>query len=313
ELYEGVIAGTKAFQDGKAANISGLEAPDRYTLVVHLLKPSGDLGYAFSMPATAPIPPNPADASARLGVAEGHGGGYGRFLVASGPYMFAGSEKLDFSLPAPRQKPVGGYVPGRSFTFVRNPSWDPATDSLRKAYVDRTEFTLLPPAFDETARRRLERRVDAGRLDVLFDADASDARLARAPRGQLYRSAADDVYYFALNVALPPFDDLHVRKAANLVLDKARIQRLLGNPLRSRVATHLAPDGLEGNLLLDFDPFATPGHHGDLAAARAEMAKSRYDRDHNGICDGPACHGIRAIPFFWPPPPPDRLFATELS
>ena len=241
ELYDGVIEGTKAFQAGKAANISGLEAPDRYTLVVHLVKPTGDLGYAFSMPATAPIPANPGDPGTRLGVAQGHSNGYGRFLVASGPYMFAGSAKLDFSLPPARQKPVSGYVPGTSFTFVRNPSWDPHTDSLRKAYADRIEFTLLPPAFDETTRLRLERRVDAGRLDLLFDTDASDARLTGARRGQLYRSAADDVYYFALNVALPPFDDVHVRKAANLVLDKARIQGLLGNPLRSRVATHLAP------------------------------------------------------------------------
>jgi peptide/nickel transport system substrate-binding protein len=313
ELYEGVIAGTKAFQDGKAANISGLEAPDRYTLVVHLLKPSGGLGYAFSMPATAPIPPNPSDPSAKLGVAEGHGGGYGRFLVASGPYMFAGSDRLDFSLPAARQRPVSGYVPGRSFTFVRNPSWDPGTDSLRKAYADRIVFTLLPPAFDEAPRLRLERRVDAGKLDLLFDVDASDARLARAPKGRLFRSAVDDVYYFALNVALPPFDDVHVRRAANLVIDKARIQRLLGNPLRSRAATHLAPDGLEGNLLLNFDPFATPGHHGDIAAAKAEMERSRYDRDHDGICDGAACRGIRAISLFWPPPPPDLLFAAELK
>jgi ABC-type transport system substrate-binding protein len=174
-------------------------------------------------------------------------------------------------------------------------------------------FALLPPAFDETARVRLERRVDAGQLDLLFDVDASDARLAGAPKGRLFRSAADDVYYFALNVALPPFDDVHVRRAANLVIDKAQIQRLLGNPLRSRVATHLAPDGLEGNLLLDLDPYATHGHHGDLAAAKAEMAQSRYDRDHDGICDGPACRGIHAIPLFWPPPPPDLLFAAELK
>jgi peptide/nickel transport system substrate-binding protein len=312
-LYDGVIAGTRAFQAGRAANISGLETPDRYTLVVHLLRPSGDLGYAFSMPATAPIPPNPNAPAARLGVAEGHRGGYGRYLVASGPYMFAGSDKLDFSVPAAKQQPVSGYTPHVSFTFVRNPSWSPATDTLRKAYVDRITFTLLPPAYDEASRVHLERRVDAGKLDLLFDTDVSDARLTRAPRVRLYSSSADDVYYFALNVAQPPFDDVHVRKAANLVLDKARVRRLLGNPLRSRIATHLAPDGLEGNLLLGFDPYATPGHRGDVALAHAQMARSRYDRNHDGICDVPACRGVRAIPLFWPPPPPDRLFANELK
>jgi peptide/nickel transport system substrate-binding protein len=309
ELYDGVIAGTKAFQEGKAANISGLEAPDRYTLVVHLLRPTGDLGYAFSMPATAPIPPSPSNPHARLGAAEGHSNGYGRFLVASGPYRLAGSDKLDFSLPPSRQQPVSGYVPGKRFTFVRNPSWDRASDSLRRAYADRIEFTLLPEGPFET---KYGREVDAGRLDLLLDAEASDEQLARAGNRRLFAIAADTVYFFRLNAALPPFDDVHVRKAANLVIDKTRIAGSIGNPLRSLVVGHLAPDGLEGNLLLEYDPYATRGHHGDLAAAKAELAKSRYDRNHDGVCDVPACRGIRAIPFFWPPPPPDRLFAAEL-
>jgi peptide/nickel transport system substrate-binding protein len=312
-LYDGVIEGIDAFRSGKSANISGLEAPDRYTLVVHLVRPSGDLGYGFSMPATAPIPPNPSNPAARLGVAQGHGNGYGRFLVSSGPYMFAGADKLDFSLPADKQKPVSGYLPGRRFAFVRNPSWDPRTDPLRKAYVGRIEFRLLPPAHTEAALAKLAHQVDSGRLDLLLDAGASDGQLARSAKGRLFITVADNVYFFRLNIALPPFDDIHVRKAANLVLDKARAAASIGNPLRSPVAGHLAPDSLDGNLLLGYDPYATPGHHGDLAAARAEMATSRYDRNHDGICDVAACRGISAIPFFWPPPPPDRLFASELK
>jgi peptide/nickel transport system substrate-binding protein len=310
QLYDGVIAGTKAFEDGKAANISGLEAPDRYTLVVHLVRPTGDLGYSFSMPATAPIPPNPSAPDARLGVAAGHSGGYGRFLVASGPYMIAGSDELDFSLPPAHQAPVSGYVPGKRFTFVRNPSWNPASDPLRRAYVDRIEFTLLPEGPSEV---KYGQDVDAGRLDLLLDGEASDEQLSRPANGRLFGAAADTVYFFRLNVALPPFDDVHVRKAANLVADKARMAASVGNPLRSIIVGHLAPDGLEGDLLLDYDPYATPGHHGDLAAAKAEMAKSRYDRNGDGICDVPVCSGIKAIPFFWPPPPPDRLFAAELK
>jgi peptide/nickel transport system substrate-binding protein len=309
ELYD-VIVGTKAFQQGKAANISGLEAPDRYTLVVHLLKPGGDLGYAFSMPATAPIPPNPSRPNALLGVAEGHSNGYGRFLVASGPYMIDGSGKLNFSVPVSRQRPVSGYVPGKRFTFVRNPSWDPRTDSLRKAFVDRIEFTLLPEGPFET---KYGREVDAGKFDLLLDSEASDEQLARPANGRLFTTAADTVYFFRLNVALPPFDDVHVRKAANLVIDKARMASSIGNPLRSLIVGHLAPDGLEGNLLLDYDPYATPGHHGDLAAAKDQLAKSRYDRNHDGVCDVSVCRGIRAVPFFWPAPPPDRLFAAELK
>jgi peptide/nickel transport system substrate-binding protein len=310
ELYDGVIAGTKAFQDGKAANISGLEAPDRYTLVIHLLKPSGDLGYSFSMPATAPIPPSPSDPGARLGVAEGHSNGYGRFLVASGPYMVAGSDRLDFSLPPSRQRPLTGYVPGKRITFVRNPSWDPGTDSLRKAYVDRIQFTILPTTSTDA---KAGSEVDAGKLDLLLDAPATREQLARSPKRRIFSTVLDNVYFFRLNVAQPPFDDVHVRKAANLAVDKARMAASVGDPLNSPAAGHLAPDGLEGNLLLDYDPYATPGHHGDLRAAKAEIARSRYDRNHDGVCDVPACREVRAIPFFWPPPPPDELFAAALK
>ena len=84
-------------------------------------------------------PSEPSDPDAVLGVAEGHTTNYGRVLVSSGPYMFEGSENLDFSVPAKDQEPVSGYVPGRSIVLVRNPSYDPATDGLRPAYPDRIE------------------------------------------------------------------------------------------------------------------------------------------------------------------------------
>ena len=44
------------------------------------------------------------------------------------PYMFEGSENLDFSGPAKDQQTVAGYVPGRSIVLVRNPLYDPSTD-----------------------------------------------------------------------------------------------------------------------------------------------------------------------------------------
>ena len=101
-FYYSVIKGFDDFGAGKADSIEGLSAPDDQTLVIELTKPAG-LQYLMALPASAPIPPNPNDPKARLGVAEGHDKDYGRFLVASGPYMFEGSENLDFSLPAEDQ------------------------------------------------------------------------------------------------------------------------------------------------------------------------------------------------------------------
>lgn len=303
-IYRPLIAGAARFAAGEAQTISGLEAPDPHTLVVHLVRPSGDVGYALSLPASAPIPPNPARPGARLGVAEGHSGGYGRFLVASGPYMLAGSEGLRFSRPPVRQSPVSGYVRGRSFTLVRNPSWDPATDALRKAYADRMEFAVLPQRadlFSLTTEPELKvlraagKRVDDGTLDVLLDTPASEEQLRQAGRSRVFTTMADLHSGFAMNVAQPPFDDVHVRRAINLALDKRRVLRsVTPNMLRNAVAEHLAPDSLTGNLLLDWPP-AAAGHRGDVTAARREMARSRYDRDRDGVCDARACKHFRAI------------------
>jgi hypothetical protein len=61
------------------------------------------------------------------------------------------------------------------------------------------------------------------------------------------------------------------------------------------VTGHLVPDSLQNNLLLDYDPYETPAHRGDVQAARAEMKRSRYDSDRDGRCDDPACRNIRGV------------------
>src|SRR5207247_577143 len=52
---------------------------------------------------------------------------------------------------------------------------------------------------------------------------------------------------------------------------------------------HLAPDRDENNLLATSEPYPSPDHRGDVAAARHEMAMSAYDRNHDGRCDQPPC------------------------
>jgi oligopeptide transport system substrate-binding protein len=75
-------------------------------------------------------------------------------------------------------------------------------------------------------------------------------------------------YFYRLNVNRPPLDDVHVRRALNLAIDKRliceKVMRAGQQPAR-----HLVPPGLAGYVSPqsgDFDP----------AAARAELAKSKY-------------------------------------
>ena len=150
--YYDSIVGAQDYAAGKADTITGMKALDANTLQITLTQPVGDIQYRFAMAATAPIPPNPDDPNAKFGVATGHDESYGPFLVAIGPYMFQGSEDLDFSLPPDEQKPVSGYKTARSMTLVRNPSWK--DNDLRKAYVDESTSRSSPGPKGPSKRRR---------------------------------------------------------------------------------------------------------------------------------------------------------------
>jgi peptide/nickel transport system substrate-binding protein len=289
-FYYNVIDGFEDFGAGKADSIKGLETPDDSTLVVTLTEPAGYLPYLFSMHASAPIPPN---GDAPLGAAEGHTRDYGRFLVATGPYQFLGSENLDFSVPADEQTPVAGYVPGRSVQLVRNPNYDPATDGLRPAYPDGFNISIGGDNND------LYNKVQAGELDGVVDGIVPPNVLrsySTDPTLQplLHINPSDASRYVSFNLAEPPFDDVHIRKAFNLALDKAGMRTFRGGESVGEIAGHIMVNSLQNNLLADYDPYATPNSAGDVTAAQAEIAQSKYDTDGDGVCDAPECSNILA-------------------
>lgn len=295
--YYTVIEGFSDVMNGESETISGLETPDDHTLVVHLTEPTGELGHRLSLPAAGPIPPSPT--AAPLGAADGHED-YGPFLVSSGPYAVEGSEQLDFGRRTDEQSPSAGFRSNESLTLVRNPTWRAATDPLRPAYPDRIEVRMVKDP--ELASRE----VHEGVADVILyggpgptvppdviEAYRSDPSLS----DRIVFGSADSIIYSSMNLAVPPFDDIHVRRALNYAVDKSRVLEIQGGSTRSKLATHIILDSMENNLLLDYDPYASPGGVGDLDRARKEMAQSRYDQDDDGVCDAAACKGVRALNF----------------
>jgi peptide/nickel transport system substrate-binding protein len=301
------IVGAADYAAGSAPTISGLSSPDAHTLVIRLLRPAGDLAAALAAPITTPVPPNPAQPDASFGAAEGTGDcsmyeerpgcGYGSFLVSSGPYMLEGSAGLDFTVPASRRRPVSGITLGGGVTLVRNPSWDHTTDALRPAYVDHIAITTVG-SMDAAVTN-----MDLGWADLLWNpvtpptvpADVYAAFEADPGRGHTHVDRASVTRYVVMNLALPPFDDVHVRTALNWAIDKQRLVDLQGGPSAAGVIGHLAPDRVEDGLLMDYDPYASAGQRGDLAAARAEMMLSRYDTNRDGRCDVAACRNVKAV------------------
>jgi peptide/nickel transport system substrate-binding protein len=288
-FYYSVIEGFDEFGEGKADTISGLSAPDTHTLEITTTSPIGDMGYRMAMGAAAPIPPD--DEGERLGVAEGHDRNYGRFLVASGPYMFEGSETMDFSVDPKDQSEAPGYIPGRQIVLVRNPSWDRATDPLRDAYPDRIEVRIGGDNDD------LYNQVDAGTLDFVVDGIVPPDKIREyqtnpdlQDRMNVYPS--DAVRYISFNLAVPPFDDVHVRKAINWAFDKQGWRQLRGGPSTGEIAGHIFVNSLQNNILAEYDFYATPNASGDMDKAQEEMAQSAYDTDGDGVCDAPECENV---------------------
>jgi peptide/nickel transport system substrate-binding protein len=276
----GAIVGAKAYGAGHAQHISGLQTPDDNTLVIHLNRASGNLGYLLSLPDTAPIPPVPSHPEWRAGAAQGHERVYSSYLVSTGPYIIQGASQMNFSRPPQQQVPALGDAPD-SMTLVRNPSWRRGSDPLRAALPDRIELISVP---DPHAAQKLIHR---GAIDFALNWDAPLRQLGdSAPT-----SPRDQVNYLSLNLAMPPLDDVHVRRAINFAVARGPLLRFWNKTdLPAVPQTHVGLDDEENNLLLNFDPYHATTD--DLKAARREMARSRYDSNHDGRCDRPACRTI---------------------
>jgi peptide/nickel transport system substrate-binding protein len=293
DLYTRLIKGMRPLTPRpEPKSISGIETPNDRTIVFHLTQASGDFLQRLTFPAAAPVPREVARCRYRSGR-------YGEFVIASGPYMLEGSEDLDIS-SCRTMKPIEGYREYRHLRLVRNPNYDPGTDdpSVRSSHPDR----IFVEGYSRD--RAIFRRIEDGRLDLGF----ARPRLSRIRRYladpelrdnlQVNRSSYGNA--IMMNLTQPPFDDVRVRRAVNLVLDKAALYEAWG-PETGELATHVIPDFLTGGhpTSAEYDPYATPEHHGDVNAAREEMSASSYDSDGDGLCDSSDCENVYAIS--WPP------------
>jgi ABC-type transport system substrate-binding protein len=177
---------------------------------------------------------------------------------------------------------------------VANPSWDEETDDLRPALPGRIEVRI---GADPVTRAE---QIEAGTLDVMLDAQAPGSRIRdflgdpeRSDRVLVHDTMA--FQYVAMNAAFAPFDDVAVRRAVNLALDKQELRRIAGGPTVAALLRHAFPDAVLADRLRGYDPYRTPRSTGDPDAARRAMSGSRYDRDRDGRCDGMECRGVPTV------------------
>jgi peptide/nickel transport system substrate-binding protein len=143
---------------------------------------------------------------------------------------------------------VGAYrltesVPSRGFVLERNERFD--VHGIPKGKLDRIRVRIV-----SNLERQAQDVID-GRLDSMDDPPPPDylreIRRKYSDRFETFSTAV--LNYFWLNVREEPFDDLRVRQAVNLALDRAAFGRLLGGLLEP--GCNLLPPSIPGHERLD--------------------------------------------------------------
>jgi peptide/nickel transport system substrate-binding protein len=269
--YMSDLEGLKAFQDGKAKEISGIETPDDQTIVFNLARPRGAiLAGALSLPGSSPVPKEYAQKFDRKTPST-----YGNNQVATGPYMIENDESGKLT----------GYTAGTEIKLIRNPNWDAATD-YKPAYLD--SITIKEGNDPDVGSRQIlegnamvsgDFQLPAPILSRVSRGDQKDQMVLTPPTGRFR--------YVAMRTDREPFDDPNVRKALIAAFDRNAMRQAFGGPITGDIPTHFIPPGQPGfdeaggaeGPGVDF--LAKP--EGDLELAKEYMRKAGYE---SGMYDG---------------------------
>jgi peptide/nickel transport system substrate-binding protein len=173
-------------------------------------------------------------------------------------------------------KPIGTgpfklkeWVRNDHFTMDANPDyWDMAPDGKPFPYVD--EIIIKQVA--EVTTQVLQ--VQAGQIDGGSAPYSQVKTLQGGNKGQLISSPQQQVYFMVVQTTKPPFDDVNVRQAMSLALNR----KVLVDQATAGTATVANSFFPKGTLDWDADlelPF-------DVDKAKELIAKSKYPQGHKG-------------------------------
>ena len=164
-------------------------------------------------------------------------------------FVLAAIVPASAATPTPDRPPPGTgpyrverLVPGHSIAFVRNPHFR-ERDGRPAGFPDRIVFTMSRDAGAQAAA--VERNaLDLYQPFVLAPEELASLRGRLA--GRLRSSPAAATVFAFLNVKAAPFDDVRVRQAINLSVDRARLETLAGGPETAAPTCQVLPPGMAG-------------------------------------------------------------------
>jgi peptide/nickel transport system substrate-binding protein len=220
-----------------------VQCTDPKTIVFHLKHPVADFNYTLALPGYGAVRQD-KDTGAKFDFT----------VFSDGPYMLDGTWNAQ----------TGG-------SFVRNPNWDPSTDSIRKALPDK--IVVEQGVNAQTVSQRLVS--DNGNDKYAY----TNTRLDPSVIPQVLSNPAiksrsvNDVSGFVdyLTVNVKHISDLRVRQALALATDKTTYRVAMGGDTYGEYATTIMSKTIAG--WKQFNVLNVPPE-GDLAKAKALLQQA---------------------------------------
>ena len=192
------------------AGIHDVQAPDELTLVYNLNDPSVNLPAILTVPSSNFAVQSPTAWKTK-------GEDYNRNPVGTGPYI------------------LKSWAAGDRIVLEKNPGyWNKG-----HPYLDRIVLKPLPDAQSRFAS------LQSGEADIIWD-DETDAdniqRAQKDPKLTVHTYAGSGAAVAAFNTKVAPFDDVRVRQALVMAIDRKKMSQALTNGL-ARPATNPYGDG----------------------------------------------------------------------
>jgi oligopeptide transport system substrate-binding protein len=209
--YFGMIAGYDDVTGGKATTLSGIETPDDKTVVFKLTRPDATFLHLMAINFGFVVPKEEVEKA---------GADWGKKPVGTGAFKFiewAPGQNIKLERNKDYFRAGVPYLDNLTFEFGQDPTV--AVLRLKKGEVDIVGDGLPPAQFTEAM-------ADPANKDLIAIGD------------QLQTG------YVTMNVTQPPFDNLKVRQAVNMAINKDRIVRLINN--RAVPANQPLPPAMPG-------------------------------------------------------------------
>jgi peptide/nickel transport system substrate-binding protein/oligopeptide transport system substrate-binding protein len=233
--FFGAIKGFEDVSGGKATTLSGIETPDASTVVFNLSRPDATFLHVLAINFASVVPKEAVEAAA---------GDFGKKPVGSGTFV------------------LKDWTIGQKLVFERNKDYFvkdvPHIDSFSVEVGQEPLVALL--------------RLQKGEVDIAGDGipPAKFLEIKNSTDGAKMIVDGDQLHtgYVTLNTKVKPFDNVKVRQAMNMAINKDRITRILNG--RATPANQPLPPLMPG-----YDKSFT-GYAYDVAKAKALLAEAGF-------------------------------------